>query len=44
MFEPSVAFNLDIHAYGYHKYSDTLNTLRHAMSFKQRKVTFKGSN
>ena len=27
----------DIHAYVYHKYSDTLNTLRHAMPFKQSK-------
>ena len=32
-----VAFNLDIHVYIYHKYSDTLNTFRHAMPFKQSK-------
>ena len=32
-----VAFNLDIHVYINHKYSDTLNTFRHAMPFKQSK-------
>ena len=33
----NIAFNLDIHVYVYHKYSDTLNTFRHAMPFKQSK-------
>ena len=30
-----VTFNMDIHVYVYHKYSDTLNTFGHAMPFKQ---------
>ena len=28
------SFNWDIHVYVYHKYLDTLNTFRQAMSFK----------
>ena len=32
-----VAFNLDIHVYIYHKYSETLNTFQHAVPFKQSK-------
>ena len=28
---------LDIYVYVYHKYSDTFNTFRHAMPFKQSK-------
>ena len=40
----TLVFNMDIHAYVYHKYSDSLNTFNMLCPLNKAKVIFKGSS